>query len=304
MIDGQIKTSAGSVFARGAQALMVGNDPRFELLPNSADLANVQSADLPALLKNSLEGRADVVMVGDVSVDDAIRATGATFGAGAATTDAAMPSPSVSVQAPVGPAIFQHKGRADQGLYGEYFVIPDYFADPKTSDVAHVAAAVLQARLVDTVREKLGMTYSPKVAASTSVEVRGEGYFAPVIETPPSNFAAFHALLADELGDLAAKPVSADELARAKQPLIEAEAKRLETNSYWVEKLVQMTREPRVGEQMIGEAARLSAVTAADVQAFVARFVVARKPIVAMARADQPKETAIGVTAGATIKAQ
>ena len=142
--------------------------------------------------------------------------------------------------------MFTHKGRADQAFYGEYFALPDYFADPKTSDVADVAASILSSRLVDTVREKLGITYSPMVSADTSLDLRGKGYFTAAIETPQANFAAFHGLLAEQLKDLAAKPVSADELARAKQPLIEGQRKKLETNDYWLGKLTQMTREPRV----------------------------------------------------------
>jgi zinc protease len=289
MIDGQIQGNAGAVFSRGAQALLVGKDPRFQLMPTSSDLANVRPVDLPALLKTSLGERADVVMVGDVSVDDAIKVTEATFGAGAEAKDVTLPAPSVSIQAAAEPVVFEHKGRADQAFYAEYFLLPDYFADPKVSDVADVAAAILQTRLVDTVREKLGMTYSPDVAADNSLELRGQGYFAAMIETPPANFAAFHSLLAEQLKDLATKPVSADELERAKQPLIEAQRKKLETNGYWLAKLTQMTREPRVREQALGQVDHISAVTAADVQALVAKLVVAKQPIVAIARADQSK---------------
>ena len=75
MIGGQIEGNAGAVYFRGAQALTVGNDRRFETLPSTSDLTKVTATDLPALLKQPLGGQADVVMVGDVSVDDAIKAT-------------------------------------------------------------------------------------------------------------------------------------------------------------------------------------------------------------------------------------
>ena len=286
MIGGQIDGNAGAVFMRGSQALMVGNDPRFTMLPKASDLAKVAAADLPGLLKQPLAGQADVVMVGDVSVDDAIAATEATFGAGPAVKAPAAVAAKVSIPAArPEPFVFEHKGRADQAFYGEYFLLPDYFADPKTAVVADVAASILQTRLVDTVREKLGMTYSPMVGAESSLELQGQGYLTAAIETPQANFSAFHAALADEVKDLAAKPVTADELARAKQPLIETQRKKLETNSYWLGKLAQMTREPRVRQEALKQLDDIGAVSAADVQAFAAKFIAGKEPLVAIAKA-------------------
>jgi len=299
MIGGQIEANAGAVYARGVQGLMVGNDPRFEQLPNWADLTGTASADLAQLVKQPLSGQADVVMVGDVTVADAVKATEATFAAGESP---AAPKPlQAKVSMPTrtdAPFLFLHKGRADQALYGEFFPLPDYFADPKTSAVADVAAAVLQTRLVDTVREKLGMTYSPQVNANASDELQGAGFFAATIETPEANFATFHALLAGQLKDLAATPVSADELARAKQPLIESFRKKQETNAYWLAKLTELTREPRVKEQALETLGRISVVSPADVQAFAAKYVASRQPLVAISKAAAGTQASV---AGASI---
>jgi zinc protease len=287
MFKGQIEGNAGAVYMRGAQALTVGNDRRFAQLPSSADLAQVGASDLPELLKQPLSGQADVVMVGDVTVPDAIKATQATFAAGPARKRVEADAPRISIAAAKAPAVFEHKGRADQAFYGEYYILPDYFADPQTSATADVAASVLSTRLVDTVREKLGMTYSPMVNADTSLELQGEGYFTAAIETPQANFKTFHALLADQLKDLAAKPVSDDELARAKQPLIEGQRKKLETNDYWTDKLTKITREPRVRDEALAELDNIQKVTAADVQALAAKYIAGHQPLVAIAKAGQ-----------------
>jgi zinc protease len=298
MIGGQIDANAAAVYARGVQGLMVGNDPRFEQLPNWADLTSTASADLAALVREPLSGQADVVMVGDVTVADAIKATEATFAAGETPQVAKLVSAKVSMPTRTdAPFLFLHKGRADQAFYGEYFPLPDYFADPTTSIVAAVAAAVLQARLVDTVREKLGMTYSPQVNANASDELQGAGFLAATIETPEANFAAFHTLLAGQLKDLAATPVSADELARARQPLVEGLRKRQETNAYWLGKLTELTREPRVKEQALEVLGRVSAVSAADVQAFAARYIASRQPLVAISKAASGAQPAAGTGA-------
>ena len=175
-------------------------------------------------------------------------------------------------------------------------------ADPKTSDVADVTASILSSRLVDTVREKLGITYSPMVSADTSLDIQGQGYFTAAIETPQANFGTFHGLLAEQLKDLAAKPVSADELARAKQPLIEGQRKKLETNDYWLGKLTQMTREPRVRDQALEELDNIQKVTAADVQALAAKYLAGRQPVVAIAKAEGSQEPVVkaAATGGST----
>ena len=86
--------------------------------------------------------------------------------------------------------------------------------------------------------------------------------------------------------------MSADELARARQPLIEGQRKKLENNGYWLAKLTQVTREPRVREQVLGEVGAISAVTAADVQAVIAKFVAGRQPIVAIAQSPRTEASA------------
>jgi len=287
MMGGQIEANAMAVYFRGAQGLTVGNDRRFEMLPSSADLSQITATDLPALLKQPLAGQADVVMVGDVTVEDAIKATQATFGSGTTAKGSVEAAPNIKFASASGPMVFTHKGRADQAMYGEYFALPDYFANPKVSDVADVAANILSTRLVDTVREKLGMTYSPMVQADTSLELKGQGYFTAAIETPQPNFAKFHSVLEEQLKDLATKPVSTDELARAKQPLIETQRKKAETNDYWVGKLTQMTREPRVRDQALEELANIQAVTADDVQALAAKYIAGHEPVVAIAKAGE-----------------
>lgn len=281
MLANQLAGNAGATFARAAQGLMVGNDPRFTSIPTAKELANVGPQDLPALLKQPLATQADIVVVGDVTVDQAVEAVQATFGSGPRQPQPAAAAARVDMpDGRAAPFVFEHNGRADQAFYGEFFALPDYFADPRTSAAADVAAAILQSRLVDTVREKLGLTYSPQTESNESLELQGEGYLSIAIETPPSNFDKFHALLADQLRDLASKPVSADELARAKQPLVEAQRKRLETNDYWTGKLRQLSRDPRIRDQLLSSVEDLSAVTPTDVQAMMAKFVTGHQPVI------------------------
>jgi zinc protease len=298
LVNGHIANSPSLAFERGTQAYFVGNDPRFELLPSPSDLANVATDDLPSLLKDALASRADVVIVGDVTVGDAVAATRATFGAGSRLPDKASPAAQIAAPVQGRTEQFEYRGRADQAVVGEYFILPDHFAAPRDSLVARVAAAILKGRLVDKAREKLGMTYSPNVVAVSSPELEGEAYLGAMIETPPSNFARFKALLGTEIADLASRPVSSDELERAKRPLIDDEIRKRETNAFWTERLVELARDPRLRAETLGEMGDLSSVTSADVQELVRTFIADRQPTIMIARASgAQKFVTVGVGA-------
>ncbi len=142
-----------------------------------------------------------------------------------------------------------------------------------------MTAALIKARLVDTVREKLGLTYSPAASAFASLDLANLGYL------PPDKFDAMRAAVLDVIAALARDPISADELERAKKPLVEAAQKARETNGFWLRNLATVLREPRARENLIDEPRALGAVTAADVKALLARYVSGKTPITAIAQA-------------------
>jgi zinc protease len=259
---------------------------RYVDVPFAPDIAATRAADVAALLKPALAGPADVVVVGDVTVDQAISAMQSTFAAGATLPARAEPErPAIAFPAAADTVVAYHNGRTDQAYYGEYWAQPDYFADPRASYVAKVAVAVLQSRLIDTVREKLGITYTPQTEAVASVQLQGFGYMGAVLETPPANFATFHTLLQGELKDLASHPITPDALDRARRPLIEGRTKDMEGNAFWSAWLPLVLRDPRVRASVIETKAGFAAVSAADVQALFARIAAGPAPIIIEARA-------------------
>lgn len=288
MIAGQLEANAAAVFEREAARLFGGNGARFNPIPTASDISATKLEDLTALLKSELAGPADVTMVGDIDAETAIAAMRSTFAAG--TPGSRPASPTISVTMPDGrdePYIVTHGGRSDQAFYGLFWSLPDYRSNPRDSYTADVVAAILGARLVDTVREKLGMTYSPRASASTSISLPGQGYLRVSIETPPNNFRTFRDLLNAQLADLASKPITADELERARKPLVEASLKSREDNAWWASNLTDTWREPIVRDWMLEETEQLKSVTAADVQAFTGKMLAARKPTTIIAQSKQ-----------------
>lgn len=286
MVAGQVEANAGAVFGREVARLFGGGTTRYSELPTAAEIAATKAADLPALLKPELATAADVTIVGDIDEATAVAAMQSTFGAGAKLP--ARADIAVSLTMPQGrdePYVVTHGGRADQAFYGAFWPLPDYRSNPQQSYVADVVAGILGARLIDTVREKLGITYSPRASATTSISLPGRGYLSVSLETPEANFAAFRELLSGQMADLAAKPVSQDELERARKPLVEASTKARETNDWWVGNLSGITRAPQTRNYMLEEPQALARVTAADVQAFAAKYLHGTKPVVVIAKA-------------------
>jgi zinc protease len=291
MVSNQVETLPQPVFLRLRSQVMNSGDARLGVTPSAADIAATRAEDLPAILREPLAGAADVVIVGDVEVEAAIAAVQATFGAGAVRPRL----PQVDLrQTPLAdggaPHVAYHRGRADQAVFGWQWGMPDHWADPALSNTGKVAAAVLRSRLTDTVRETLGITYSPQATAGGSLETPGQGAFAILIEASPEKLDGLREVLAAQLRELGEKPVNADELQRARQPLLDAADKARARNGHWVYWLPRILADSRMKAAMLGETDGLRAVTVDQVQAYF-RGLAGRKPIEVLALA---KEAATG----------
>jgi len=281
-----LENQPAAVHAREVSRVMTRGDARLGLPPSAADVRATRADELPALLKPALAGAPDIVIVGDVTVEAAIAAVQATFGSG----DERPRPPRVALQVePVAgggaPYVVYHRGRADQALLGWYWSMPDHWADPALSYTGRLAGAVLRSRLIDTVRVKLGITYSPQAGAGASLDTPGSGRMSVTIETPPEKFEAVRELLRAQLRDLAERPISADELQRALQPRLESAQKEPENPLYWVSWLTRIQADPRMKAEMQAELAGMQAVTAEAVQAYFRDHILPRPPIEVVARA-------------------
>lgn len=286
MMLSHFEASPGAVYGREAARVMHNGEARLGGIPTAAELAATRPEDLPALLREPLAGAADVVIVGDVSVEAAIGATQATFGAGPARARPPRGALKITPPADGGEShVVTHGGRADQAMLGRYWPMPDQWADPALAATGRVAAAIVQTRLMDTVREQLGITYSPSASGGGSIDVPGQGSFMVQLETPPDKFDTFRRLLQAQLRELADKPVSADELQRARQPMVESSTKAPQHNGHWAYWLPRILNDERMKGAMRRETTVLQSVTAEQVQAYFRDHVVGRKPIEVVAKA-------------------
>jgi zinc protease len=277
-----INSNTLTVMSRALGPITHNGDTRWKSIPNDDDVAAATVADLQTLLKKATAMPADVVVVGDVGVDDVIASVAGTFGAlpAAPIPRALLYKARVVPIPPSGaPIVVTHSGRVDQAVNVQLWPTTDYYSAPTDSYALEVARALLSDRLVDTVREKLGLTYSPFASSVSDVDLPGNGYFLAGIEVPPEKFSQFQQLLNDELRALVASPITDDAIARAKRPIVSARLKARETNPYWDSRVLRSLSDPRSPPYFRDEISGIEQITALDVKRVLQRYIVGRKPL-------------------------
>jgi zinc protease len=266
---GQVSSSPGGVFGRDGESLLRSGDPRWAF-PSRAQIDNGKLSDLKALLTVPLTtGPIEVVIVGDVDVDEAIELTAQTFGALPPRHPVAPPADARRVVFPAPtsqPLKLTHQGRADQAIGYVAWPTTDFPSDPQGARETRALEQVLQLRLTDTLRSQQAVTYSPSTGLDMSWNFTGYGYVSAQVEAPPDKLDGFFTTVQAIAQDLRDKPVSADELQRALNPRVEFILKAQQTNEYWLGQLSGAQADPRKLEAIRASIPGLQRINPADVQ--------------------------------------
>ena len=266
-IHDQLASTPSGVFTRDSGALLRGGDRRWAL-PSREEIAASSVADARALLEPALAGGPiEIVIVGDISVDEAIRQTAASFGALPPRADAPTPATAVRFPAPTPePVRLTHQGRADQALAYIGWPTTDFYADPRQARVLNVLSDVYRLRLTQRIREEQGTTYSPQTNHNASQTFAGYGVFSAQIEARPEALAGFLRDAESIVADLRDQPVDADELQRALRPRIEGLQRNMNGNPWWLANLADIQDDPRVAASLATMLADYRSITPADLQ--------------------------------------
>ncbi|KQW83224.1 M16 family metallopeptidase [Brevundimonas sp. Root1279] len=266
----QLAATPGGVLGRDLGGLMSSGDKR-QTTPTAEEVA---AMSLEEIRKGVMDGRAhgpiDVVVVGDVTVDAAIESVASTFGA--LPDRGAQQQPTAAAAQRRFPATggetiqLKHSGPAEQALGFVAWPTTDSIGDRTETRQLSLLSAVVQLRLNEEVREKLGIAYSPGASSSASSVFPDYGFLFMAAETRPENletlFGAFDAITAS----LRDTPISDDELLRAKAPVVESLRRNQADNGYWVSQLAAVGRDPQALDEIRSNLADLEAVTPADIQ--------------------------------------
>ncbi len=264
----ETETSPSSLLSREFYSLVHDKDPRWR----TATLSEINTAaldDEKALLAPALaNGPLDLTIVGDVTVDQAIQSVAATFGAlprrpeGAKSADGEEHFPAPSAK----PIVLYHKGAPNQAVAAIAWPTQGFMPDMKLQRALRVTSEIFSQRLLDELRTREGITYTPGASSFASVISPKFGFAYALAQIPPDKIANFYAAV-DSVGEsLSTTPVTQDELERARGPRVEDIQRQQQTNEYWLTLLSGSQQDPRLLDVIRSTVPDLKAVTVADVQ--------------------------------------
>ena len=261
------QSTADGVLARDLPGLL-GNTN--SMSPNRASIETARPDPVgeqigPAMRSGSLE----VIIAGDITVEKAIDAVAATFGAlpqrpapPAITSEPAppaFPTLSASLQTLV------HNGHPDDSAALLSWRGENLLADPREARVVQVLAEVLQQRLTD-----LGIA----ARANDDASLTGApwGNLVVTIDAKPDTLQRTIGEVGKIAGDIRARDVSAQELQRAKTAVLLKEESARRSNAHWLDLLGGAQEDPRRLTLIRSQDAAVERVTTADVRAAAQRY--------------------------------
>ncbi|HEY0107770.1 MAG TPA: insulinase family protein, partial [Rhizomicrobium sp.] len=165
------------------------------------------------------------------------------------------------------PVMLTDHGAANQAIAMMIWPTSGFYADMKRQRTLRVLGEIFSQRLLDELRTREGITYTPSASTVSSTASKDYGYLYAYAQLPPDKIANFYSAVSAVEADLAAKPVGDDELDRARGPRIEDIGRQQQGNEYWLSLLGGSQADPRLLDIVRTTIPDLKSVTAADVQA-------------------------------------
>lgn len=182
----------------------------------------------------------EVIVVGDISVDQAVTEVARTLGALPPRPPYKEPANMRDVKFPKpGTTSLPHEGRADQGY--AFIGWPTYqgvFKNIRDERIANVLGQMLRDNATRKFRSEGGATYSPMELVDISTFLPDYGYIGVAIEVPPETIDNVQDEIQKLATELATVKQPQSEIDRIVQPKMEQARRNFVTNvGYWMELL-------------------------------------------------------------------
>lgn len=261
-------------FTLDVARVLASGDPRFGLPPEKVMLQRNLQEVKQWVTPDLQHGYIELAIVGDLDVDATIADVARTFGA----LPPREPRQSLAqlrvVKFPARPFVRSYAVPTEipKGVVAIYWPTTDGLEIHRTRRLT-LLGLVLSDRLRVKVREELGEAYSPSAGNDPSDVYPGYGYMlANVVVDPPTAEKVADAVVA--LGaQLATKGVTADELERAKLPVLTELRESARTNQYWLEAVLARAQErPQQLDWARTRYSDINAITTADLDALAKQY--------------------------------
>ena len=254
--------------------LLVSGDTRFGFPPKE-EMLKRNTEEVKAWVGPQLaRGAIEIALVGDLDLETTIAAVSQTLGAlpkrePKPTHDelkkVTFPSVPFSREFPIATEI----QKADVRLYWP----TSDGRDVRRSRRLNLLANVLSDRLRVKIREELGDAYSPGAGSNASDLYPDYGYFIAGTTVEPAKAQKTLDVISALAAHLAENGVTAEELDRAKKPVLTGLRESVRTNGYWLGAVLSRAQEkPEVLEWSRHRYADTEAITAAELSALAKSY--------------------------------
>ena len=275
-----LEMSAMTMLQRDLDYLLTSRDPRWKV-PEPAEIKGITAKSFedywrPLMASGSIE----VSVFGDFDRDKAIAAIEQTFGAMAPRKAAVAAATGLNRKFPspnATPVQLQHKGPSDQAAALIAWPTAGGIEKVTESRELEVLAAIFRDRLFEKFRAEQAASYSPDMNSSWPLEFADGGYLMAYAQVKPKDVARFYAFANDVANDLATKPVSADELNRAIEPIKKTIERSASGNSFWLIQLKGAAYDPERITALTHLYADYVQVTPQRLQALAKQYFVTEK---------------------------
>jgi zinc protease len=273
--------SAGGVLAHDLVWLLRKKDMRFHT-PEKAEIAALTPDTFRAFWEPILaSGPIEVQVFGDVKPGEAITAVGATFGALPPRPERPIAGASRKIRFPKHngtPLVLRHTGDADQAAAAIAWPTGAGFRNMREGHQLEILAQIISDRLFEKLRAVEGVAYSPSAQSDWPLGFdKGQGYILALSQLKPSSTAYFFRFMREIAADLAAKPVSADELQRVLAPMRQLLMRASTGNAYWMNQMEGGAIDRRYVTAMNAMPRDMLTVTPEQLRALAAKYLVDRK---------------------------
>lgn len=268
--------SPSGVMAMHLPRLVYDGDARLTPL-SQADMLSLGNERIADLVRRSLHDTPlEIVIVGDITPEQARPALDATFGV-------LPPLPARYTPAPDGGETahfpttglyktLYHQGSAEQALMMIAFPTTDRYSDPKTGLGLDLLAEVLSLRHYEAGRDETGTTYVPLARHVPSTGFKDFGYLSATVQLYPGAESSFYTGFLSLIEGLKSAPVTDDELLRGRQLLSRRMAEEDRNNGYWLAALSGIDANAGQRDYVLKRQALLDSLTPADLQALAKRY--------------------------------
>lgn len=227
-------SSPQGVLSRDLQGLLHGGDARWTT-PDRAQIEALTPKAFKALWQPLLaSGPIEVMVFGDVPWDQTEQALTATFGAlPKRSTGKILAASSAGPKPTATPLIRTHKGPADQAAAVLAWQTGGGVKGIYESRKLEMLAQIFGDRMFDQLREAEGASYSPVVDSNWPTGMESGGSFLVLAQLKPEGVERFYTLARSIAQNLASKGPTADEMARAVNPMKERVSRASTGSQFW-----------------------------------------------------------------------